>query len=466
MVHRYTTFVKAINLTIDYLLLNVCMVLAYYIVDSSHLIWSSNHYIPVVLVFNLVWLLSTNITGLYTNVLIRDSVKTYNSLIKTYLLFISFIGFTIVIVVGTKAYFITREFLVYALLLFGSLLILWKLIFLAIRKSERAALFETRTFLVIGKGLLSQELYNYLKKNPQSGYKLIGIFDDEPHHLNINGLYKGKISDCINYAVRNKIDEIFCALPNSDSERIKKIMLEADRNLVRFKFVPTYFDFDDRPTLIETFGDIPIVSFRPEPLENMLNRFLKRVFDTLFSLFVILFVFSWLFPILAVFIKLTSKGPIFFVQVRSGRDNRPFKCYKFRTMRLSNKSDDKQVIKNDDRVTKIGAIMRRTSLDELPQFFNVLMGNMSVVGPRPHMISHTKQYARLIDTFMVRHFLKPGITGYAQVNGLRGEIKTTESMMQRVKADVWYLENWSFLLDMKIIFLTLWNVFRGDENAY
>jgi len=185
-----------------------------------------------------------------------------------------------------------------------------------------------------------------------------------------------------------------------------------------------------------------------------------------FSIFIILFVFSWLFPILAIIIKLQSKGPVFFVQVRSGRDNKPFKCYKFRSMRVNNDSDKKQATRDDDRITRIGAFMRRTSLDELPQFFNVIMGNMSVVGPRPHMISHTEQYSQLIDTFMVRHFLKPGITGWAQIQGLRGETKNTEDMLARVEADVWYLENWSFLLDLKIVFLTALRTFQGDSKAF
>jgi len=198
----------------------------------------------------------------------------------------------------------------------------------------------------------------------------------------------------------------------------------------------------------------------------MLNRFKKRLFDTVFSIFVIVFVFSWLFPILAIIIKFQSKGPVFFVQVRSGRDNKPFKCFKFRSMRVNNESDRKQATRDDNRITAIGAFMRRTSLDELPQFFNVIMGNMSVVGPRPHMISHTEQYSQLIDTFMVRHFLKPGITGWAQIKGLRGETKSTEDMLARVEADVWYLENWSFLLDLKIVFLTFFNVFAGDKNAF
>jgi len=466
MIHRYTTFIKAINLTIDYVILNISMVIAYFIVDNSFLFWADNHYLPVVLVFNLIWLLAANITGLYENVLTKDSIKTYRGVIQTYLLFISFISFTIIILIGTKAYTITREYLFYSLALFGFLLSLWKLIFLGIRKSERASLMDVRTFVIIGGGRIGQDLYSFFQNNPELGYKLVGFFDDDPETVKFKNVYVGATDDCINYVVDNKIDEIFCTLPNSESTRIGQLMLEADKNLIRFKFVPEYFDFAKRPTYVENFGHIPVISVRPEPLENMLNRFVKRLFDFVFSLCVILFICSWLFPILAILIKLSSKGPVFFMQMRSGRDNKPFKFYKFRSMQLNEDSHKKQATRNDERVTKIGAYMRRTSLDELPQFFNVLMGNMSVVGPRPHMISHTAQYSQLIDKFMVRHFLKPGITGYAQINGLRGETKTTEDMLKRVEADVWYLENWSFLLDLKLIFLTIWNVVKGDENAF
>ncbi|WP_295720401.1 undecaprenyl-phosphate glucose phosphotransferase [Mucilaginibacter sp.] len=467
MIHRYATFIKAVNLTIDYIILNMSMVISYFIEDRSYVFWINNRkYLPIVLVFNLIWLLSANITGLYEHVLNKDSIKTYRGVIKTYLLFVSFICFTIIILIGTKAYFITREYLFYSLALFGFLLGLWKLIFLTIRKSDRASLIDTRAVIIIGGGRIGTDLYSFFKQNPERGYSLIGFFDDDPKTVSDNHLYLGGTDDCISYVLNNKVDEIFCTLPSSEAQTIERLMLDADKNLIRFKFIPEYYDYAKKPTFIQSFGHIPVISVRPEPLENMLNRFIKRLFDVTFSLFIILFVFSWLFPILAILIKLESRGPIFFVQERSGRDNKPFKCYKFRSMRVNKDSDKKQATRGDARITKTGAFIRKTSLDELPQFFNVILGNMSVVGPRPHMISHTQQYSQLIDTFMVRHFLKPGITGWAQIKGLRGETQTTQAMLERVEADVWYLENWSFLLDLKIVFLTFWNALRGEKNAF
>jgi len=467
MIYRYTTFIKAINLSIDYAILNISMVIAYLIVDKSYIFWASNKdYLPVVLVFNLIWLLSANITGLYERVLNKDSISTYQGVFKTYLLFVCLIGFTIIIIIGPKAYFVNRDYLFYALALYGFLLGVWKLIFLAIRKSDRNLLIDARNVIIVGAGRIGMDLYHYFGSEGNRGYKVLGFFDDEPGKVTDKNLYLGNTDNCIDYVITNQVDEIFCALPVTDSDKIEKLMLDADKHLIRFKIVPEYYINSKKSMFVQNFDHIPIIAVRTEPLESMLNRGVKRLFDFVFSLFVIVFILSWLYPLLAIIIKMQSPGPVMFVQLRSGRDNLPFKCYKFRSMTVNNDSDKVQASRNDKRVTKIGALMRRTSLDELPQFFNVLMGEMSVVGPRPHMISHTEEYSQLIDQFMVRHFMKPGITGWAQVKGHRGETKTTDAMLQRVEADVWYLENWSFLLDLKIIFLTVWNTLRGEENAF
>lgn len=466
MVSRFSTFIKAINLTFDYTALNISLVLAYLIESKTHGFFiSSKNYTPVVLVFNLIWLLSANITNLYSDVLNKDSIRTFRNVIRTYLLFICLMC-TIIIMVGSEAAFITRGYLFYTSVSFGFLLWLWKVIFLAIRKNGRTRLFESRNVVIVGYGKIGRDLAEFFDHHPDRGYRLIGFFDDYPNNFKDDKLYKGLTSDCINFLVSNKIHEIFCTLKISEINKVHQLMVYADKHLIRFRFVPEFYDYGIKELLVESFGHIPIISLRPEPQENVLNRFFKRAFDCIFSLFIIIFILSWVFPILAILIKLESKGPILFMQLRSGRDNKPFMCYKFRSMEINCDADEKQASLNDKRITKIGAFMRRTSIDELPQFFNVLIGNMSTVGPRPHMLTHTKQYAQLIDRYMVRHFLKPGITGWAQVQGLRGETPTTELMQKRVESDVWYLENWSFLLDLKIIFLTIWNSLKGDKNAF
>lgn len=199
---------------------------------------------------------------------------------------------------------------------------------------------------------------------------------------------------------------------------------------------------------------------------NYWFRTTKRAFDILFSLAVIVFILSWLLPIIALLIKIESKGAFIFTQQRSSRNNKTFDCYKFRSMTINDDCDTLQTAAGDARITKVGTFLRRYNLDELPQFFNVFIGNMSVIGPRPHMLSQTKEYSELIDNFMIRHFVKPGITGWAQVNGLRGKTTTVNQMHDRVKADVWYLKNWTFLLDMKIILLTIFYTVKGNKSAH
>jgi putative colanic acid biosynthesis UDP-glucose lipid carrier transferase len=211
---------------------------------------------------------------------------------------------------------------------------------------------------------------------------------------------------------------------------------------------------------------IPVLVMRPEPLESLSNRVVKRIFDIVFSLGVIICIFPLLFPVFAIIIKATSEGPVFFKQKRSGKNNEEFTCLKFRTMRVNSESDEKQATRTDPRITPIGAFLRKTSLDELPQFFNTLWGDMSVVGPRPHMLRHTQEYSEMIDKFMVRHFAKPGITGWAQAKGFRGDTVDPNLMQKRVELDVWYVENYSFLLDIKIILLTVWVIAKGQKEAF
>jgi putative colanic acid biosynthesis UDP-glucose lipid carrier transferase len=217
---------------------------------------------------------------------------------------------------------------------------------------------------------------------------------------------------------------------------------------------------------MEYLDELPILSLRSEPLEDVANSVKKRVFDIVFSLLVIVFILSWLLPILAILIKLNSKGPVFFVQMRSGKDNAPFRCFKFRSLSVNKDAHLKQVTKNDIRITPLGKFLRKSNLDELPQFFNVLMGDMSVVGPRPHMLLHTETFSKVLEEYMIRHFVKPGVTGWAQVNGFRGEIKEPEQLRKRIEHDIWYMENWSLWLDLRVIFLTVYRTVKGDKNAY
>jgi putative colanic acid biosynthesis UDP-glucose lipid carrier transferase len=239
-----------------------------------------------------------------------------------------------------------------------------------------------------------------------------------------------------------------------------------DKYCMRLKFVPDFSMISKVHFSTSNLHNFHVIKPRNEPLQNAYNRLSKRIFDLVFSTVVIVFVLSWLYPVLAILIKKQSRGPVLFKQLRTGKKNEAFWCYKFRSMTVNAQSDSVQAQKEDIRVTPIGKFIRRTSLDEMPQFFNVLLGSMSVVGPRPHMLQHTTDYNDLITNFMVRHFVKPGITGLAQVTGLRGETKEVSDMKRRVNTDIDYVQHWSLIKDIKICFLTIIVTIKGDEKAF
>ncbi|MEO8795888.1 MAG: undecaprenyl-phosphate glucose phosphotransferase [Daejeonella sp.] len=323
-----------------------------------------------------------------------------------------------------------------------------------------------RRVLIVGAGNVGMNFKKLLNSNPHLGYQIVGFLDDT-HKPSLNGQYLGKIQDIESVLTEyNDIDEVVVALPNGASEGLKTIVQAAQQDTVRLRIIPDYFHYFSSKYGIGMFEGLPMITLRREPLEEFHWRLVKRAFDTIFSGLVLIFICSWLFPIIAILIKLESKGPVFFTQLRTGRNKVPFKCIKFRSMQVNNDANSLQARKNDSRLTRVGKFLRKSSLDEFPQFINVFLGEMSVVGPRPHMIKHTEEYSKMIDKYLVRHLLKAGITGWAQVNGHRGETRNPGEMQARVEHDVWYLENWSLVFDIKIIFLTVWNTIKGEQKAY
>ena len=274
------------------------------------------------------------------------------------------------------------------------------------------------------------------------------------------------LTSAIHSASAKGIDELYVVAKPNHITDLNEYFELADKYCMRLKFVPDFSKISKRKFSTRNFNNFQVILPRHEPLQDAYNRLIKRTFDIIFSALVILLIMSWLYPILAILIKKQSKGPVLFKQLRTGKKNKPFWCYKFRSMHINADSDSAQAQKDDARVTPIGKFIRKTSLDEMPQFFNVLLGDMSVVGPRPHMLKHTTDYNNQIDNFMVRHFVKPGITGLAQVSGYRGETKKVSDMKRRVKADIDYLQNWSLIKDFKICFLTVIVTLKGDENAF
>ncbi|MDG1790987.1 MAG: exopolysaccharide biosynthesis polyprenyl glycosylphosphotransferase [Flavobacteriaceae bacterium] len=314
-----------------------------------------------------------------------------------------------------------------------------------------------RKVVIVGLNKKTDQLRKYFNDNPDYGYQLVTIFDLKQFQ---------NIEEIIKHISENEVDEIYSSIAELNNKELTSLIDFADNNLKILKFLPDNKEIYSKKLDFTYYDFLPILSMRRIPTDEPINLFVKRIFDVIFSLIVIIGVLSWLTPILGLIIKMESKGPIFFKQKRNGLDYKEFYCYKFRSMRPNPEAHLYQIKKNDPRVTRIGKIIRKTSIDELPQFINVLKGNMSVVGPRPHMVSHTHMYAEKIDKFMVRHFIKPGITGLAQVSGFRGEVEDDNFIINRVKYDIFYLENWSLLMDLKIVVKTVYNALSGDEKAY
>ena len=318
---------------------------------------------------------------------------------------------------------------------------------------------NSRSVVLLGNNPGINPLKSFFTENPDYGYRLMKVFTLENHK-------KERIDKCLSYVLSSKTDEIYCAMADLSDGQIRDIIHFADNNLKTLKFIPSEKQIISRTAKFEYYDYIPVISLRNILQDETMNKVIKRIFDLLFSSIVIIGLMSWLTPILAIIIKLDSKGPIFFAQKRNGLNYKEFNCYKFRSMVINDKADLDLASKNDIRITTVGKFIRKTSIDELPQFFNVLLGDMSVVGPRPHMVSVASLYATKVDKFMVRHFVKPGITGLAQTKGFRGEVETDEDIINRVKYDIFYMENWSILLDIEIIFKTIYNILKGDEKAF
>ncbi|MDP3679585.1 MAG: undecaprenyl-phosphate glucose phosphotransferase [Flavobacterium sp.] len=353
-------------------------------------------------------------------------------------------------------------------LLFFVFLFVSRVAFMKLLKYIRAKGYNFKNVIIIGANDTGEHMRKILSKDLTYGYRVLGFFDDkvDPFAF-ISSPLLGGFDAIQDYISTENVDEMYIALHIDSIKTINYLTELCERYMVRIKFIPDFQLYTkSRKVEISFYENTPVLMLRKEPLEITSNLLLKKAFDLCFSLSVIVLIFPWLFPILMLLIKLDSHGPVFFRQERSGRDNQAFGCLKFRTMRVNNSADTLQATLGDKRVTKIGAFLRRTNMDELPQFLNVFWGNMSVVGPRPHMLMHTEQYSELINNYLVRHYAKPGITGWAQVNGFRGETKELVDMKDRVDYDIWYIENWSLILDFKIIFRTVFNVFEGEEKAY
>jgi len=458
----YSRYFWAIHFIGDLFIVNFAFLLTFYLKFDT--LMFSDKYKFLFIIFNAIWILVALFLQLYELKRLMRLDRILFNLFKAFVfnaLIISSILFSL------KASEFSREHLYATYLLLFALIMLWRYSAIKLIYIYRKSGFNYKRVIIVGGGEVANQLYTYFISDDVLGVRIKGVFSDSEISFDIKDKIKsGNLDEFESFALDQDIDEIYYAMPLTYTQKIKDLVDFCDKNMMRFKVVPDFRGFLFKRVNIDFFDDVPVVTLRAEPLTDITNRFFKRVFDILFSSLVIIFVLSWLYPIIAILIKFSSKGPVLFKQARSGVANVEFMCYKFRSMTQSIDADTKQASKGDARITKIGAFLRKSSLDEFPQFINVFMGDMSIVGPRPHMLAHTEEYSALINKYMVRQLVKPGITGAAQVKGYRGETKELKDMEGRVRLDVWYIENWSLSVDINIIFLTVWNVFKGDENAF
>lgn len=410
---------------------------------------------------NFCWMVSTLLTkNYYINRLPGLLINALN-LSKHFLLYFLFLFVYLQLIHKTQISH--QQIITFSLWLYVFLLIWRILVFILIKRTLKISK-NRQPVIIAGVSVASIHFKEFVEAHPEYGIHILGFFTDKTNEK-VNVL--GSLNDVIPYCQNNKISEIICSADKLNKDDINNILEYCENNFISLKVIPDSAGFLGR-NLVTTFIEhVPLLALRKNPFDEATNQFLKRGFDILFSLTVIVFVLSWLMPIIAILIKLSSKGPVFFVQERSGIRNKSFKCFKFRSMRTEKNAEFKQATKNDSRVTKIGAFIRKTSLDELPQFFNVLIGNMSIVGPRPHPLKLTEEYSQKVDKYMVRHLVKPGITGLSQVMGYRGETQHDLYLMKmRVRMDRFYIDNWSFYLDLKVVWATVFMMFKKDDKAY
>ena len=460
---RYGQFIRLTFSIIDMLVANLSYFASMMIYRGSQLGGGEMLSRPVWLVLNVAMMVCVYF---YSNVHERRSFYAEKVVGQAFKLVLTHAGIfiTLTTFLGTHEAPWQPVLLFYAL--FFALLSTWWVLSRQVLKIYRNQGFNFKRVIVIGGGTVGVRLINEMLADQGYGYHIVGFFDNNPKARSASAAYQGTLDDVEQFVKTHQVDEMFCAVPDiEDNQNVSRMIRIADNNAVDFYYVPQFGRTVTRQFELSSVGDVPILAVHPSPLKNPINRLFKRAFDLLISTVVLVLSPLVIIPV-AIGIKLSSPGPIFFVQKRTGYRGQAFNCYKFRTMRVNDDSDTLQATKGDPRVTQFGNFLRRTSIDELPQFYNVWLGEMSVVGPRPHMVAQTEMYSELIDKYMLRHTIKPGITGWAQVRGYRGQTEELWQMEKRVEYDVWYAENWTFLLDLKIIFRTIFNALRGEDNAY
>lgn len=451
MKKRYSYLIRPLQVLLDILIINI---IVYFIYDKAYLNISFLSYIT------LFWVITSYFFGFYKVRRFTSFLGVITLLGKQFLIFI--LGYFAYFGIFREGDIVNNQFLILFLIII--IVSVVKLLWLFLLNKYRSLGNNFRTTIVVGFDDSSKNIIKLFKSKSNLGYKYLGFFSDKNHK---NSEYLGELDSVFEFAVKNMVDEIYCSLTTLNESQIKKINKFAIEKNIVLKLIPNSTELYSKNQSVEYYDDaLMVLNVHKLPFEFTENFFIKRFFDICFSMLICLFILSWLVPILWVLVKLESKGPLIFKQGREGINGEEFVCYKFRSMKINKLANSVHATKNDVRVTKIGAFLRKTSMDELPQFFNVLLGDMSVVGPRPHLETLSLEYQKDVDDYLKRHIVKPGITGLAQISGYRGEIKRKSDIKNRVRLDIFYIENWSFFLDVKIIIQTVLNVFKGEEKAY
>jgi len=452
------------SIVADFLLINLSFFLALLISHTSDMSLEKNQPYLLLLILNFVWFFYTNSSDFYQEFMIRPfPIQIYNILKLS--IIISIFSILFLFIITQQSY--TRNFVIINGLLILITITVRSIVFKGALRALRNQGKSIRNLVIIGANKIGEKFREVITKNPGYGHRFVGFISNSPAENVI-----GTFSELDKVIQEKKVEDVVIALHADSGINLDDIVSICNKNAVKIHVIPDFIKFLSGRFQISSVSNIPVITVRDEPLNEFLRRFLKRVFDIFFSLLVIIFVLSWLMPIVSLLIRLDSKGPAIFIQERYGMRKRPFRCLKFRTLTYQKKSsvEFEPIVKKDPRVTRIGRVLRKTNLDELPQFINVLKGDMSVVGPRPLIKGVDQVYQRVFEDIKMRYNVRPGITGWSQINGLRGEVvdekESKQHITEKMKFDLWYIENWSMKFDIQIILITIWQMIRGNTKGF
>jgi len=452
------------SLIIDFFLINISFIASYFISQSFQMSDASEHPYILIVIINFVWFFYTNSSEFYEEFLIRPfPIQIYN-IFKLTLVISVFNVFALFLI---KQQLFTRNLIVINGILVFLTISIRSIIFKATLRALRSKGKSIRNLLIIGANKIGERFREVITKNPEYGHRFVGFINNEKSD-DVVGTYE-ELDDVLK---KKNVEDVVIALHSDSGVDLDEIVGVCNKNAVKIHVIPDYFKFLSGRFQISSVSNLPVITIREEPLNEFFRRFIKRLFDIIFSLLVIVFVISWFMPIVMLIIRIDSPGPAFFIQERFGMKRRPFKCIKFRTLTFNKNTsvEFEPIVKKDPRVTRIGKILRRTNLDELPQFINVLKGDMSVVGPRPLTKGVDEVYQKAYKDVKMRYNVRPGLTGWSQINGLRGEVAGEEQnkqfIQEKMRFDLWYIENWSIKFDFQIILITIWQMIRGDTKGF